>query len=277
MVNVVTNLFVLEIFQRVLLSGILISILCGIVGSIVVSKRITSITGGLSHGALGGIGAAFALGISPLVGSFAFCILASLIVTYFYRTQRESMDTLISLLWSFGMALGILLISLNSAYMPDLTGFLFGNILLTTAELNFAIWIVDIAVILLVALFYREIQSSSFDEEFAEVSGLPAGLIFFLLLCAVSLAIVFSIRISGLMLTISLLTLPAAIAMRRSKSLVSLMVGSVVVSVIAVTLGLIVASLCSLHFNYDLPTGPVIVIILATSYFITGGLKRTLR
>ena len=277
MVNVMTNLFALEIFQRVLLSGVLISILCGIVGSIVVSKRITSITGGLSHGALGGIGAGFALGISPLVGSFGFCILASLVVTYFYRTQRESMDTLISLLWSFGMALGILLISLNSTYMPDLTGFLFGNILLTTAELNFIIWIVDIVVIVLVTLFYREIQTSSFDEEFAEVSGLPAGLIFFLILCAVSLAIVFSIRISGLMLTISLLTLPSAIAMRRSKSLVSLMIGSVVVSVVAVSLGLIVASLCSLNFNYDLPTGPVIVIILSAAYFLTGGLKKAVR
>lgn len=263
--------FILEalsipMFNRALFAGLLVSLACGIIGSYVVTKRISSISGGLSHAAFGGVGLGYLLGFSPLIGALGFCLVCSYIIGVTYFKRRESLDTLISMLWSSGMALGMLFIALTPGYAPDLSAYLFGSIIFVPSQYLLLALLLDVLVVLVAGLYFKRLQAVCFDEEFSEVIGLPVKSIFISLLLLSALTVVMLIRVAGVILTIALLTTPAVIAQHWSNSLAGIMRLSTVIAASSITLGLFLGYWLSNAGIADVPTGPLIILFLSFVY-----------
>jgi zinc transport system permease protein len=172
----------LPFFQRVLAAGLLASVACGVIGTYVVAKRITGITGGLAHAAFGGVGLGYLLGFNPMLGAGGFGLVSAIVIGMAYRRMRSSLDTLISTVWAVGMALGILFVALAPGYAPDLTSYLFGSLLFVPWDYVWLVAALDVVIVGTVAALYKEFRAVVFDEEFAEVLGVPVEPLFLLLL-----------------------------------------------------------------------------------------------
>jgi len=267
----------LPFFQRVLIAALLSSVACGIIGTYVVAKRITSISGGLSHAAFGGVGLGYLLGFNPMLGATGFGLLAGLVVGLAYRHMRSGLDTLISTVWAVGMALGILFVAAAPGYAPDLTSYLFGSLLFVPWEYVWLVALLDVVIVATVALLFREFQAVSFDEEFAEVAGVPVEPIFLTLLALTSLAVVTLIRVVGVILAIALLTVPAAIGRQWADSLRTMMVIAVVICAASTTAGLFGSYWLSDSFGISAPPGPLTVLLATTLYGASGALQMATR
>ena len=188
----------------------LASLAFGITGTYVVVKRIGFIGGGIAHTVLGGMGVAYYLGADPMAGALVAAVISAGIISIVRLRARQHEDTLIGAMWAVGMAIGLIFLAKTPGYSVDLTSFLFGNILMVTPRDLALIAGMDLVIVLLVGLFYRPLLAVVFDEEYARLRGVPVEVMYFLLLCLVSLTVVVLIRIVGLLLVIALLTLPAA-------------------------------------------------------------------
>ena len=253
-------------FQRALIAGLLASVACGVMGTWVVVRRIASISGGLSHAAFGGVGLGYLLGFDPMIGATGFALGAGAGVGAAYRRLGSGLDTLIAMVWSLGMALGILFVSLKPGYAPDLMTYLFGSILFVPENY---IWIVaglDVLIVTLVTLFFKELRAVAFDEEFARVMRIPVEAIFQLLLALVALAVVTLIRVVGVILVIALLTVPAAVARQWLSGLKGMMVLASALAGMLTTSGLFLTWWLSDSFELDVPTGPVIIVLAIALY-----------
>jgi zinc transport system permease protein len=253
-------------FRRALLAGLLASLACGIVGTLVVVRRIASITGGLSHAAFGGLGLGHLLGFEPMAGATGFALACSLGLGLLSRRIGAALDTLIAMLWSIGMALGIVFISLAPGYAPDLGSYLFGSILFVPPGYLAATALLDLVTLLIVVLLFKELQAAAFDEEFSEVMGLPVRGLFLLQLALVALAVVTLIRTAGVILVIALLTIPAATASHWCRTLGRTMLVASLLGAVCTSTGLFAAYWVSAAFDVALPTGPLIVLLAATLY-----------
>lgn len=263
-------------FQRALLAGLLASVTCGIVGTYVVVKRMASISGGLSHAAFGGVGLGYYFGFNPMIGAAIFALLSGAGIGWAYRHLRSALDTTIAMVWSFGMAIGVLFVSLSSGYAPDLMSYLFGSILFVPAEyLKFALAL-DVSVILVVALLFNEFQAVAFDEEYAQVVGIPVEPVFQILLALVSLSVVTLIRVVGVILVIALLTIPATIARQWCRSLGKMMIAATLIGAFCTTAGLYVSYWLSESLEVNVPTGPTIILI-AVGLFVVSTVVRKSR
>lgn len=225
--------------QNALLSGVSVSIACGIVGSLVVANRMVFIAGGMAHGAYGGLGMALFFGISPLFGTLVFSLALALALAYLTYENKSRMDALIGAIWAFGMAVGIIFIDFTSGFSTDLMGFLFGSILSVSKEDLVFMFAVCVFIFTTVLIFYKEFLSISFDIEFARTQGINAKLFYALLLAITALCIVASIRAVGLILVVALLSIPPFIAERFCSKLSTLMIFSVLLSVFFTITGLI--------------------------------------
>jgi zinc transport system permease protein len=254
------------LFQRALLVGLLASIACGVVGSFVVVKRITSLSGGLSHAAFGGVGLGYWLGFPPLLGAAGFALLCGLGIGLTHQRMRSALDTLISIVWSTGMALGILFVALSGRYGSDLLTYLFGSILFVPADSVVMVAVLDGAILLMVVLLFRELRAICFDEEFARALGLPVERLFLLLMVLVSLAVVVLINVVGIILVIALLTVPAATARLWVDRLASMMVLATLLSAACTTSGLFLSYGLSDRFDVNIPPGPVIILLSVLVY-----------
>ena len=261
-------------FQRVLLAGLLASLACGVLGSYVVAKRISSLAGGLSHAAFGGVGLGYLMGFAPMLGAAAFGIAAGLGIGIAYRRLRSGLDTLISTMWAVGMALGILFVALTPGYAPDLMSYLFGSLLFVSWKYVAITAALDVAILAVVALLAKELQAVAFDEEFAEVVGLPVERLLLILLALTSLAIVVLIRVVGAILVIALLTLPSAAARPWTNDLPRMMALSVGLSAGATLAGLGLSLLLSDAFGISAPPGPLIILIATLLFGASAGLRR---
>ena len=264
----------LPFFQRALVAGLLASVACGVVGTYVVVRRIASISGGLAHSAFGGIGLGYLAGFSPMLGAVGFGVLSALGVGLAYRRFRTGLDTLIAMVWSVGMAVGITLIALTPGYAPDLLSYLFGNILFVSS--SFLGWVVllDITVVIAAWVFYKELQAVTFDEEFAQVMGVPVEQVFMALLALTALVVVTLIRVVGVILVIALLTIPAAIARQWCDSLARMMLLATAVGALCTTGGLFVAYGLSVLLDASVPTGPLIILLSALLYGVSSLTRR---
>src|SRR5699024_8622267 len=193
--------------QNALVAGALASLGCGIVGSFVVVKRIGFLAGGIAHTVLGGMGVAYYLGGSPLIGALGAALLAALLIGWVSLRWREREDTLISALWSVGMAVGVIFISRTPGYNVDLMSYLFGNILMVSQGQLYLMMAVDVVIIVTMVLFYKQFLAISFDEEFARLRGVSVTFFYLLLLCMVALTVVLLVQVVGLILVIALLVL----------------------------------------------------------------------
>ncbi len=250
-----------EFMRNALLAGLLTSIACGIIGTLVVVNRIVFISGGIAHAAYGGVGLAFFLGISPIIGAAGFSLLISAIMALVTLKNKQRADTIIGVLWAVGMALGIILIDLSSGYNVDLMSYLFGSILAVPTSDLLLMGAVDLIVLVVVAMFYNSFLAMSFDEEFALAAGVPVKTLYFVLLGMMAFVVVMVIRVVGLILVIALLTIPPYIAERYSQSLRGMMVLSVVLSAIFSFLGL------WLSYFFNLTSGATIIMVAAFFFF----------
>lgn len=260
-------------FQRALAAGLLAAVACGIVGTLVVVRRIASISGGLSHSAFGGVGLGYLLGFEPMLGALGFGVLSALGIGVAELKLRQGMDTLIAMVWAVGMALGILFVSLAPGQAPDLLGYLFGNILLVSPGYVALVAVLDFVIVGVVLLLFRRLRAVAFDEEFAWVIGVPIGALFLLLLTLVALTVVVLIRVVGVILVIALLTIPAAVARHWTDRLSRMMAFAVLTGAVSIAAGLFLTFGLSSEFGVDLPTGPSIILLAAAVYAASAGLR----
>ena len=264
----------LPFFQRALVAGLLASVACGIVGSYVVVKRIASVSGGLSHAAFGGVGLGYLAGFDPMLGAAGFALLSSVGIGVAYHRLREGLDTLVSMLWAVGMALGIFFVSLAPGYAPDLMSFLFGSILFVPERYVWLVAGLDAVILFAVLGWFREFRAVCFDEQFARVMGVPVRTTFHILLALVALAVVTLIRVVGIILVIALLTIPAAVARQWCDSLGRMMLLATLVGAVCTTSGLFLSFALSARWDVNVPTGPLIILLASAVYGVSSVLTR---
>jgi len=253
----------LEFMRNALLAGALVSMICGIIGTLVVVNRIVFISGGIAHAAFGGIGLAFYTKIPPLAGAALFSILFAMIMAFTSFKRRERSDTIIGVLWAVGMAVGILLTDLTPGYNADLMGYLFGSILsVPLVDIVFMLCL-GILVLSVVLVFYKEFLAMSYDEEFSFVVGVPVKALYFLLMGLISLSVVLIIRVVGLVLVIALLTIPPYIAERYTKSLGRMMLLATILGMLFTLAGI------WLSYTFDLTSGATIILVAGVGFFIS--------
>lgn len=259
MINV-TGILEYGFMQNAFLAAVLVSVACGLVGTYVVIKRIVFISGGISHAAFGGIGMGYFLGVNPILAAIPFSIISALIMGITSKKVKISEDTAIGILWSLGMAIGIIFINLTPGYVPDLMSYLFGSILTVPVNDLYIMFALDMVIIFMVLLFQREFQGISFDEEFSRVMGMPTTAMYLLLLSLVALSVVVMIKVVGVILVIALLTIPAAIAKQYTYNLGRMMVLAVIMGMILTTGGLYIS------FLFNLASGATIVLVLGIGF-----------
>lgn len=260
-------IFQYEFIRNALIAAVLVNIACGIVGTYVVIKRIVFISGGISHAAFGGIGLGYFLGLNPILIAIPFSLASALSIGLISRKTRISEDTAIGIIWSLGMAVGILFINLSPGYAPDLFSYLFGNILIVPVFDLYIMVALNVFIIVIAILFFREFAAISFDEEFATVIGIPVKALYLLLLCLVALSVVVLIRIAGSILVIALLTIPASICRLFTYDIKKMMISSVMTGI-----GLTVSGLILSYF-LNFSSGATIVILAGIAFLISYAAK----
>ena len=256
----IIHLFQLTFFKNALLAAILASIACGIIGSYIVSRRIVFISGGITHASFGGIGNGYYFSFDPIFGAVIFGILSALGIEFFSKKADLREDSAIAMLWALGMALGIIFIFLTPGYAPNLMSYLFGNIL--TVSLTDLIFLTLLAIFIAAFFFffYRVILFVAFDEEFALTNNAPVRLINAILISLVALTIVLNIRVVGIILVMSLLTIPQAIANLFTKKFDRMIGYSILFGLIGSLLGLLFS------YIYDIPSGAAIIFVLVVMW-----------
>ena len=257
-----------EFVRNALMAGVIASVLCGVVGTFVVVKRLAFLSDGLSHAAFGGMGICYFLGIDPLLGAVALSLAAAIGLGSVNSETVRSYDTFIGVLWAVGMAVGIVFLYLAPGYAPNLMTYLFGNILLVSQRDIVLILVFAIVVLGILGLFFQGIVAVAFDEVFARVQGVRVRLLMTLLLTMIALTVVVLIQVVGIILVVALLTIPPVVALMLFKDLRGVLAASVLVGV-GITLGGL-----ALSFYYDLPSGPAIILLGAALLAVVFGLKK---
>ncbi len=261
--------------RMALVAGLVASVAAGLIGSFVVTRRITTVAGGLAHAVLGGMGLAYWLltahgwsAVHPLHGALVFALLGALILGRVQATGGERMDTAISALWAVGMALGVIFLFRSPGYKVDLMSYLFGNIMLVDAGALRLLILLDVIVLAVVWFFYHQLVAVSFDPEFARLRGLNVDGWSTLLLVLVALTVVSLVYVVGIVMVIALLTLPAATVGRFTSRLGVMMAAAAILCAATSTAGLV------LSYLWDLPTGAVTILVAAGLYLLSLALQR---
>ncbi len=241
--------------QNALLAGILVSIACGVIGTLTVINRMVFIAGGIAHGAYGGLGIAFYFSFEPLLGASLFSLFLALLIATITLKDKSKMDSVIGALWAFGMAFGIILTDLAPGYNVDLMSYLFGSILAVPQGDLIFMAIANCAILASVALFYRQFEALSFDAEFARLRGVKTTLLYYALTCMMAISVVMTIRAVGLILVIS-------------SRLGTMMLNAALISAAFCVSGL------WLSFEANLTSGASIILIASVCFFIFTAVKR---
>ncbi len=244
-----------DFIQNALISGILISIAAGIIGSLVVVNKITFLTGGIAHSSYGGIGLAIYLGIPVLFGATVFAVITAILIAIITLKNRTRIDAIIGMMWASGMAIGIIFVDLTPGYNVDLMSYLFGSIIAVSAEDIQYMTVLDIFIIGIVVYFYKEILAVSYDSEFATLRGINVKFFYTLILILAALCVVAAIKAVGLILVIALLTIPTYLAETFASKLSSMMILSSILATIFTILGLVVS------YSYDISSGASIIMV----------------
>lgn len=260
-----------EFLQNALLAGVLAAVLCGVIGTFVVIKRLAFISDGISHAAFGGMGVCFFLGIDPVLGAVPVALACAVALGTVDTETIRSYDSVIGVLWAVGLAVGIVFVYKTPGYAPNLMNYLFGNILMVSRRDVVTILGLAASVLLILLLFWKGLVAVAFDEVFARVQGLPVRLLMILLLTMIALSVVILIQVVGIILVVALLTIPPVLSMMLWKDLRAVMLASVVVGV-GITLGGL-----GLSFAYDLPSGPAIILLGAVLLLVAYAARRLSR
>jgi zinc transport system permease protein len=251
-----------EFMRHALAAGLLASIICGVMGTLVVVNRIVFLSGGIAHASYGGIGLAFFFGWPYLIGTIGFAVGAALLMAAVSLKAPHRSDTVIGVIWAVGMAFGIILLDLTPGYNVDLMSYLFGSILTVPLSDLGIMLVLGVLIGGLTAIFYSEILALSYDEEFAAIRGVPVRWLYFLMIVLLAVTIVMVIRVVGLILVIALLTIPPYIMERYARSLWQMMVGSSVIGAVFTVTGLY------LSYRFDLTSGASIILVAGFTFFL---------
>ena len=274
MAQFLTDLQQYQFLQNALITGVLASVACGIIGTYIVVRRISYIADGIAHTVLGGMGAALFLhkvyhwqGVVPLHGALVAAVIAAVIIGLVSLWAKQREDTVISALWAVGMAAGIVFICRTPGYNEDLMGYLFGNILMVSGGDLWMLAGLDIVIVAVGLLFYNQFLAVCFDQEFARVRGLKVEVFYLLLLVLAALTVVVLATVVGIVMVIALLTLPIAVASLISTTMWRMMIISAILCAIFTTSGLV------LSYAPDYPAGATTIIIAGAAYLIVTSLK----
>jgi len=258
-------------FQNALIGSLLTAITCGIVGTYVVSRRLVFISGGITHASFGGLGLGFYLGINPILVAMGFSILSAFGVEWVSKTQNVREDSAIAGVWSLGMALGVIFIFLTPGYAPNLSAYLFGNIL--TISYQDILWTAILALLLitLFLLFTREIIYVAFDRDFAVTQRLPVRWVEYVMMFFIAVTIVLSIRLVGIMLLMSLLTLPQITVNIFTSNFKKIVLGSICIGFVGCVAGLLFSYL------FNVPSGAFIILVLVILFLLAKAIKALIR
>ncbi len=242
--------------QHALWASLFSSVLCGIIGTYIVTKRMVFISGGITHASFGGIGMAFFLGIAPFTGAMIFSLIAAFLIEWFSKKGNIRNDSGIGILWSLGMALGIIFIYITPGFSPNLMSYLFGSILTVSLTELIIIILLTVGVTVAFTIFYRPILYISFDESFSKSQNAPVTLINYSLMAIVALSIVVNIKIAGIILVMSMLTIPQNTALLFSDNFKTIMIYSSLICLAGTIAGLFAA------FYFGIPSGATIIFTL---------------
>lgn len=251
-----------QFLQNALAASLLASIVCGIIGVIIVEKKLVMLSGGIAHTSYGGVGLGYLLGIEPILGAFLFSVAAAFGIGMIKRKDGARSDVVIGLFWSLGMALGILFIALMPGYPPEITSYLFGSILSVTRADLLLMAVFTAIVLLVVILLFNHWKAYLFDEEFASIIGIKTGFLEYLLLVLVAMTVVVLIRVAGIILVLALLTAPAAAAGMLTRSLKQRMVLASLFGIVLCILGLWIS------YVMNIASGASIVIVSVCGYLL---------
>lgn len=252
-----------EFMRNALIAGLLASVICGIMGTLVVVNRIVFLSGGMAHAAFGGIGVAFFFGWPYLVGTIGFSLAAAMVMAAVTLRFRHRSDTIIGVIWAVGMACGIILLDLTPGYNVDLMSYLFGSILTVPVSDLWLMLAVAIAIFGVTGFYYQDLLAMSYDEEFARIRGLAVRPLYFLLIGMLAVAIVMIMQVVGLILVIALLTIPAFIVERHARTLAQMMIASSLVGAVFTISGL------WLSYTFNLTSGAAIIMVAGIAFFLS--------
>lgn len=261
------QLFKYGFIQHALLAALFMSVTCGIIGTYIVSRRMVFISGGITHASFGGVGIGYFFGFPPLIGAAFFAIMAALATEHLTRKRILRNDSIIAIMWSLGMALGIIFVYLTPGYAPNLMSFLFGSIITVSSTDLWLMFALAVAVSGFFSILFRPILYVAFDEQFAKTRGIPVMLLNYLLIILVALTIVLSIRIAGIILVLSVLTIPQNITNIFTNRFGHIIIGSIVIGLFASVVGLVIS------YYLDIPSGATIIFTLVLLYLAARFIK----
>ena len=256
------ELFNYQFFINALLAALFSSITCGFIGTYIVSRRIVFISGGISHTSFGGVGIGYYLGINPILGAAIFSVLSAIGFEAFSHKSELREDSIIGMMWSFGMAVGIIFIFITPGYAANLMSYLFGSILTVSSSEILLMAGLALLIFLFFALLFKEILFVAFDEDYARTQGIPTPLINYVLISLVALTIVINIRVVGIIMVISLLTIPQATANLFTRSFKHIIIYSIGFAFLASVSGLF------LSYKLNIPSGAAIIFVAIIIFLI---------
>ena len=251
----------LEFIRNALAAGILVSLVCGVIGTLVVVNRIVFLAGGIAHAAYGGIGLAFFMGWPYVVGTLGVSVVSAGIMAAVTLKARHRADAMVGVIWAVGMAIGVILLDLTPGYNADLMSYLFGSILAVPASDLWQMGAIGVGVVITVTFYYNDFLAMSYDDEFARLRRVPVTFLYCLLLVMIALTVVMIIRVVGLILVIALLTIPPFIAEKFTGSLRAMMVVASLLSCFFTVSGL------WLSYLLNLTSGATIILVAAVGFF----------
>ncbi|MBI5847823.1 MAG: metal ABC transporter permease [Nitrospirae bacterium] len=241
--------------QRALIAGSLISVLCAVLGVVLVLRRLSMIGDGLSHVTFGGVALAMALNFYPLAVSLPIVVVSSFGILKMMEKARVFGDAAIAVVSSIGIAIGILLASISGGFNVDLFSYLFGNILsISTFEVAAAV-LISLSVLAAISFFFDEIFSITFDEDFARASGIPVDRINAVLMVLTAVTVVLTMKVVGIMLTSALLVIPAVTAFQNARGFRNAIIIASISSFLSLVSGVFIS------FTLNLPAGATIVMV----------------
>ncbi|MDR0507392.1 MAG: metal ABC transporter permease [Dysgonamonadaceae bacterium] len=259
------SLFQYSFFQNAMIGSFFLCIACGIIGSYIVVRRLAFISGGITHASFGGLGLGFWLGFNPILSALIFSVFSALGVEWLSKKQGVREDSAIAAVWALGMALGVIGIALTPGYAPNISAYLFGNILTVTHQDVLFSGIFAAVLTVLFIKFFRLILYTAFDSEFVRTKGVKTSLVGHLMMLAIAITIVLSIRLTGIMLLTSLLTIPPMTANIFTSRFKNIIFYSVLIGIISCFSGLIIS------YYLNIPSGATVVFVQAI-LFLAGKL-----
>jgi zinc transport system permease protein len=258
----INAIFHYAFLQHALTAALLASVACGIMGTIIIEKKMVMMSGGIAHTAFGGIGLGYFLGIEPIIGALFFSITSSVGIAAIKRNSTTDSDVLVGMFWPLGMALGIIFIALTPGYPPDISSYLFGDILTVANQDLWFMIILDMLIIAAVGIHINLIKAYLFDEEFSTALGLNMRFIDYMTFVLIAITVVVIIRVVGIILILALLCVPPTIARMFTYNIIKMMGLSIVLGALF--------CLCGLWASYSLQvsSGASIVIIAVSTYVL---------